>query len=453
MEFRAKKQVTGSQTVYLSLGERNPDDILDYQLRPWEGKGMAIRIYSKEKCPACGAAFSSNNGLRCPNHRNVRPVSCFIQVTGVRGYPSNRVRIYSDKEGNPLFVKTVYAVVDRIRLEIQRGVFDPRQYLPQHRNHLLWKNYAKYYLDELQKRRDKPAGSKEWISQSAFDEYEQYQRLYLIPGLGNIALNDLRASDIKRFIRNLKSAKTGKEASDTIKAKALDGVRHILNFAINEEDMPPLAFKIPSVKPNRKRPIQTLTWEEQQIIVNAAPLKHRLILEVLRRTGRRENEARALQVKNVVFSRMEYTVTGAFDEEQYKPFPKVGSTTGAVLPIDEELASLFSQAISNRTCGPDDYLIINPNTGKPYKAVTLNSIFRKARKKAEFPSVTLNEFGRHSWATQRLNEGWSFDQVALFLLNSPDVVRRRYVNVTKATRSAVIEIHKNRLRGQTGGKK
>lgn len=58
--------------------------------------------------------------------------------------------------------------------------------------------------------------------------------------------------------------------------------------------------------------------------------------------------------------------------------------------MDEELAVLFTQAIANRTCSPDDYLIVNPNAGKPYKAVTLNSIFRKAREKAGLPSVTLN---------------------------------------------------------------
>ncbi len=170
---------------------------------------MAIRIYSKEKCPICGAAFKFNNGLRCPNHRRVRPVSCFIQVTGVRGYPSRRVRIYSDKEGNPLFVKTVYAVADRIRMEIQRGVFDPRQYLPQHRNHLLWKNYAGYYLDELQKRREQPKGSAGWITKSAYREYETYQRLYLIPFFGDIAISDVRLADIKKCIRELRSVSTG----------------------------------------------------------------------------------------------------------------------------------------------------------------------------------------------------------------------------------------------------
>ena len=110
------------------------------------------------------------------------------------------------------------------------------------------------------------------------------------------------------------------------------------------------------------------------------------------------------------------------------------ATGGAAIPMDHEdvyLVDIFRKAIGGRA-GLDDFVFINSNTGRGYKAVTLNSIFRDAREKAGFLTITANEFGRHSFATRKIEEGWSFDHVSVFLLNSPEVVRKRYANVTRA---------------------
>lgn len=413
---------------------------------------MAVAVYTKERCPICEGPFNPEKGLRCNDHRKRRPNSCYIQVTGVRGYPSRRVRIYSDKEGNPLFVKTVYAVKEQIIFEIRRGVFDPRLYLPEHRDRLLWKNYVIHYTQELERRNERKKGSTDWLSNSSLREYKTYQRLYLTPFFGDIAISDIRLADIKRFLREIKGVSSGEEATDLVKAKCLDGIRHFLNFAVGEEEIAPPSFKVPSFKKEREKPLQTMTFEEQEALLAKVEPDHKIFFDFLRRTGRRENEARALKIRDISFSKKEYTVNDAFDEEEEKSFPKVKATAGAVLPMVGELADLLRKAIAGRTA-LDDYVFLNPTTKRGYKAVTLNTIFRRARKAAGFLTITTNEFGRHSWATQRLNEGWSFDQVAIFLLNSPEVVRKRYANVTRATRTAILQLHARSGKSSSGGKR
>ncbi|VAX15667.1 hypothetical protein MNBD_NITROSPINAE01-1728 [hydrothermal vent metagenome] len=104
---------------------------------------------------------------------------------------------------------------------------------------------------------------------------------------------------------------------------------------------------------------------------------------------------------------------------------------------------ILKKALKDRIYGPDDYLLINPKNGSFYNYNEIGKIFMRARKKAEY-NVELNEFGRHSWATQRLSEGWSYDQVAAFLLNTAAVVEKNYTNVNVAVRKSIISLHEKR---------
>lgn len=210
-------------------------------------------------------------------------------------------------------------------------------------------------------------------------------------------------------------------------------------FAVEEEDIPKGLVDFPRLEKPTKV-ITTLDQNQQKEIIDGLPDKHMPILRWASLTGCRVNEYRAMLVKDINFAKGEYCVAGAFDKEERKPFPKVGNTTGAVLPLDEDMVAVLKEALADRVYGPEEYVFLNK--GKYYTMNALGKIFLKARKKAGYYKVGLNEFGRHSWATQRLSEGWSFSQVAMFLLNSATVVEKRYANVTRATRQAVIELHK-----------
>jgi integrase len=156
-------------------------------------------------------------------------------------------------------------------------------------------------------------------------------------------------------------------------------------------------------------------------------------------TGRRVNEYRAMRVCDVSLTNREYKVVGTFDQEVWKPFPKVKGRAGAAFPMDDEMVAVVREALEGRVYGPQDYVFINPSTGRAYTHKSLGCAFEKARKRVGI-DITMNEFGRHSWATQKLAEGWSFSEVAIFLLDAVATVENNYANVTKATRRAVLTL-------------
>ncbi len=107
------------------------------------------------------------------------------------------------------------------------------------------------------------------------------------------------------------------------------------------------------------------------------------------------------------------------------------------------MIKIMREALNGRVYGPNDYVFINPETGGPYTHNSIGKAFDKAKRRAGL-DITMNEFGRHSWATQKLSEGWSYTDIAMFLLDTVVTVERNYANVTKATRKAVLEL-KSRL--------
>jgi integrase len=373
----------------------------------------------------------------------------------VKGQPHGRVRLYTDKQGQPLYAKTVLTFKSEVERDILDEKFNPLDYLTAERNRLRWDHYARdVYLPALRVRTQKTPGDSAWLSQSAFDDYEKYQRNYLIPLFGEYPLRDLTRKIIKDAVERAISVKTREPATETSKRKIVDCLRHMLNFAVNEEDIPPLRFEVPTVAGKKKVIIKTLSRDQQMEILDEIPEKYRPIFTWATLTGRRINEYRAMKRRDIDFSQAEYVVRGSFDKEIYKSIIKVKEKVGALFPLSESMVAVLKEALADREVGPDDYVFINPNKGKEFSHDDLTKILIRAiqrlteKRRAEGIAidyhVTLNEFARHSWATQRIDDGWSFEQVSAFLLNSPQVVASNYANITKGTRQKILDLHRAR---------
>ncbi len=112
------------------------------------------------------------------------------------------------------------------------------------------------------------------------------------------------------------------------------------------------------------------------------------------------------------------------------------------MPLIDEMVEALQSALSGRVYGPEDWVFINPLTGGHYTHRAVGNIFARAKKATGY-KVTLNEFGRHSRATQRLDAGWTYEEVSRFLLNTAAQVEKAYANTTKATRTAIIHLRKS----------
>jgi hypothetical protein len=121
----------------------------------------------------------------------------------------------------------------------------------------------------------------------------------------------------------------------------------------------------------------------------------------------------------------------------------VGSHAFAV--IGNVLGPAWSaEAIRTREGNLDDFVFVHPQTGKAYQHQTLDKFFREARDALGYPEATLEVFGRHSWVTQRLDEGWTYTDISHYTLNDASTLQKFYANVTKATRRSISKISKQR---------
>jgi hypothetical protein len=84
---------------------------------------------------------------------------------------------------------------------------------------------------------------------------------------------------------------------------------------------------------------------------------------------------------------------------------------------------------------------INSNNGSFYKQNALDTVFQKARAKTGY-KITLNEFGRHSFAVQHLAEGASYTQVAVLLNNTAEVVEKNSSRWNVAQKAKILAIRK-----------
>ena len=119
------------------------------------------------------------------------------------------------------------------------------------------------------------------------------------------------------------------------------------------------------------------------------------------------------------------------------PFTKNVEKTGAEYELDDEDIRIIKMALADRKVNSNDPLFTNGRSGQAYTHRSLDNKFRRARIKAGYPDITLEQFGRHSWVKQRLDEGWSFTEISHQTLNDVGTLQKFYANVTVRNRRAV----------------
>ncbi len=158
--------------------------------------------------------------------------------------------------------------------------------------------------------------------------------------------------------------------------------------------------------------IKWLTEEEQTKLFKCIPVLDLPIFEAMRHYGLRTNEAGGLLKKNVFLDHdppyFAVATTISAVNGQVKPVTKTKKVT--VLPIIPETRSIFE---SN-----NDSPVVFTKNGRPYTNRMLNRIWNKANKESGVQKINLYNGVRHSFAMQKLNAGFSMEEVRAILGHS-----------------------------------
>jgi integrase len=266
--------------------------------------------------------------------------------------------------------------------------------------------------------------SPEWLAQR-----KQIANRFFIPFFKSRDIRTIQTIHITEFFTWLKA----KQYSLNYLGNLMGELRAFFRFhrkSLKElPDFPKIEAQEPVIK--------WLTFEEQDRVFQRISQPDLPVFEFMRRWGRRTNEASGLLKTNVHLDRnpayfVVATVLGAAG--QLKPYTKTKRIK--VLPILEELKWIFEPTDGNDS----GFVFAKKWRGewRPYTNRMLNLIWNRANSTSGVTKVNLYNAMRHSFATQRLNQGYSLDEVRAILDHTTSKTTERYAQYQLQTLEGII---------------
>lgn len=290
-----------------------------------------------------------------------------------------------------------------ISREIAQGTFQPDRYKKTRPLHMA--KYAKSWLED-----QKPnIKYKTWMG------YRGIIDNYIIPYFGKEYLPYITHEKLKKFVNEQK--KTGASTKSCKNRYAL--LYQILSDAKKSgyiSEMPaPIEFS------SEVKVIEWLTQEQQQAILAEIPIRHSYIFRFIFATGVRPGEARALRKKDLREDRIYIKKT--MSEVKGGEAPTiVKNKREQAIPFYAEVRTLLEDMPHNL----DQFVFVNPDTGRTYSKVALYHIWNPACQKVLGYKFPLKNAGRHSLANQILAAGGTYEDVRNALRHSTENVAREH---------------------------
>jgi len=150
-----------------------------------------------------------------------------------------------------------------------------------------------------------------------------------------------------------------------------------------------------------------LSREVQDKVIFAIPLEDRYIFIFLTRQGVRVSEARALKIKDVDSEKGHLVMRRTFSARVLTERTKTRKEDER--QINPEILPMMKRLCNRRF--PDEFVFVNPRTGRPYGEKTLNAIWNKACA-AVGVDLRLYNGSRHSLASQASVAGAPLQAIA-----------------------------------------
>ncbi len=361
---------------------------------------VKIHVRTKEKCPKCGKSFRETPlGLICPACLTV-PRRFFIDLS----WKGRRIKVYSFKDGTPISSwDLAKKVAGHIEYEIRQGVFDPSLYVKSDVKRFLIENYLDKWLSYCETR----------LKPGSLKERRRIFTRYVLPFFKTTDIREIRASHILDFHNHLQGKKL---AAKTVK-NVLDELRALLRFAYKIGDIRtvPAFPEVKTVSP----PIKWIDEETQLAILSHIPEQHRPIFIFLITYGCRPGEARALKWDCVDFRNETITIRRTFSKCQLAELPK--ENDWKVLPMLPHIKKMLKDLSKSRR----SEFVFSHAKNPYYGDVRLGRLWREACKKVGV-DIPLYAGVRHSFVMQRLEMGFTYEQIGACLGHKVLETTKRY---------------------------
>lgn len=341
---------------------------------------MVGKIRTKEHCPKCKGKFKGEP-LRCPDCQ-ITPRRFYLDLP----WHGQKIKLYSDQDGYPLeSYGHAYRLLEHVRLEVDRGIFDPKNYVKRDLRELQFSTYFESWL--ARRRLEQERGH---LSLSYLRSVKVYGKGYLIPFFQDKNIRDITAGNLEDFSNSLPPKLAAKTVHNIL------GILHkIFTDALRRQDIK----TIPTF-PHIEVPENKIKWitknEQEEILKQVRCPVRRVFYLFLMRTGCRPGEARALKWEDVDLKQGVVTIHAAMDEETLRPYTKERDVR--VLPLHPELLEGL------RTLPRSLSGIVFTLTGRPLRANLIWETWRVAARRAGI-DISCYQGTKHSLGCQLLNSG------------------------------------------------
>lgn len=281
-----------------------------------------------------------------------------------------------------------------IRREIDKGIFDPERYRSRRPMHIA--EYSQNWLDTLD------------VSAATLHDYKNSLNNHILPKLGKVFLSDITADKLKKFQNQIDRAPKGKKnVMDCL--KMIFRAAHESGYISYLPTWPTLKVKKPAIR--------WLTQADQWHILPFIPQEDRYIFVFMMLTGCRPSEARAFRKCDIQYDHILFAK--AFDRNE--ELKDVKGVHEQAFPLHTNLEELLDSVPRNLT----PFVFLNPKTGRPYTK-NINRIWNQACDDAGVKHVRLYQSTRHSFACNLLNSGIDKGIIQRLLRHSDPKMVDRY---------------------------
>jgi integrase len=321
-------------------------------------------------------------------------------------WEEKRYRIFN-YNGDPIYhEKTAEKLLNKIRAEIDDGVFQPRSYFPE--SPFSTSGYALQWLTVIE------------VSKKTLRDYGGAVRRYINVYFKDKDIRHIRSNDLKLFYKWI-------PGSPKWKYNVMGVLRTMLRSAYANEDLTKLP-PFPKLTYDQPEDIQFLTLDQQEKVLGAIPERHRAIFRMAMEYGLRVGEVRALKKDCVtddeIIIKRTFSDSDLMERTKTKRVRKY-TITSYTRGILDSLPSRFS-------------FIFVRDDGKAYTNYDLNKIWHQACGEVNIEIKLYNAI-RHSLGCQLLNEGKDLSFVQEVLGHTRSDMTKRYAQRSNPVVGSILD--------------